>query len=119
MKAWELIADPARFTKEFFAKNANGEVVDATDDSAVCFCTAGALHKVYPGDAQTDNYKLRAEIAREYKRLHKPKDVDEWDWTIYDFNDAPEMTAEKASACLREAEEAVLARRAAAATTAA
>lgn len=46
-KGRELIADPARWTKREFAKDEKGEPVLPESPSAVCFCSLGALDRVY------------------------------------------------------------------------
>ena len=40
-----FIADEKNWIKGFNAKNADGIVVDAQDDDAVCFCSVGAVLK--------------------------------------------------------------------------
>jgi hypothetical protein len=43
----ELLSDPARWTRRAYAKDANGGTfLQANDPEAVCWCLAGACHKV-------------------------------------------------------------------------
>ncbi len=57
MKAYELIANPSRWTKGGFAKSQYGEIVDPCDSSAVCFCLLGALRRTFGATfgSSTDN----------------------------------------------------------------
>ena len=41
-----LIADPACWTQKTSARDARGKPIASTDPRAVCWCTAGAIHKV-------------------------------------------------------------------------
>ncbi|SDK43098.1 DUF6197 family protein [Bradyrhizobium ottawaense] len=41
----ELIADPARWTKGYFARDTAGSEVYPTESNAVCWCADGALAK--------------------------------------------------------------------------
>jgi len=47
MKAYELLADPANWTKGSYALDAEGHHVTTDDPSAVCFCTVGAIFRCY------------------------------------------------------------------------
>lgn len=42
-EARELITPPERWTRGWYARDAEGREVDATDPNAVCFCSIGAL----------------------------------------------------------------------------
>lgn len=48
--ARDLIADPERWTKHTFARDAKGKEVDPKSPDATCFCGLGALIKVVNGD---------------------------------------------------------------------
>ena len=48
MKVKELLADPARWTQEWFARNADGCKTSSDDGHAVCWCLSGAIKKCYP-----------------------------------------------------------------------
>jgi hypothetical protein len=41
-----LIGDPSSWAQEDFARNRNGDPVESSDDTAVCFCAYGALNRV-------------------------------------------------------------------------
>ena len=48
MKAYELLSDESKWTKDTYARDKDGEpVFPSTDSSAVCFCAQGALCRVY------------------------------------------------------------------------
>lgn len=44
-KARELIDSPDKWTQRFYARNENNAAVTVNDDSAVCFCSIGAVHR--------------------------------------------------------------------------
>ena len=46
--ARELIAAPGGFTQGAFARDVEGNIVQALDPAAVCFCSYGALEKGQP-----------------------------------------------------------------------
>lgn len=58
-KARELISKPNGWTQGSFARDDEARGVDATSDSAVCFCSMGALHRatndLYNTDMQNIN----------------------------------------------------------------
>jgi hypothetical protein len=41
-----ILADPAHWTKNTFARDRNNEPIDPTSPDAVCFCAVGAIKKV-------------------------------------------------------------------------
>lgn len=96
MKAWELIADPKRWTQERFARDATGSWVHPESGSAVCWCAKGALLSTYRGKS----FHIGKAIYRRYRQIHGTE--------IPDDNDSPEMTAAVMSERLRVAEEEVL-----------
>lgn len=48
-EARELISDPERWTWGYFAYDAKGNMVEAREISAVCWCASGAILKVTVG----------------------------------------------------------------------
>ena len=55
MKAYELLADPAKWAQGYEAYNANGEGCMATSLDAVKWCAMGAIEKVhYPYSSTRD-----------------------------------------------------------------
>jgi hypothetical protein len=42
----EFLSDKSRWTRGYFARDKEGEPVEARDATAVCWCTAGAIIKV-------------------------------------------------------------------------
>lgn len=47
----ELLAKPERWTKDAYARDADGARVEATDPRATCWCLSGAITKVTPDHA--------------------------------------------------------------------
>lgn len=45
-QARELISDPKRWTKGYFAKTALGAPCGSLSDRAICWCISGAINKV-------------------------------------------------------------------------
>jgi hypothetical protein len=76
MKVSELLSDPARWTTEEFAKDADGFPVNPRDGRAVCWCLLGALEKCY-GSSYTPEYDKLSEAIRQ--RVGDP-------WVV-EFND--------------------------------
>ncbi|PDT15877.1 hypothetical protein CO670_15380 [Rhizobium sp. J15] len=48
--ARELISDEKRWTQTVYARDENGNSVNATDPMAVCFCSRGAIDKITAGN---------------------------------------------------------------------
>ena len=91
MKAWELIADESRWTKDAWARDNRGAFTTPTDPLACRWCALGALVRVYPES------RTRTSIAMLYHRTYGSDIVQD--------NDRGDMTAEKMSARLRVAED--------------
>lgn len=53
VEAKSLIEDPKNWTTGWFAKQEDGSIADSCDKYAVCFCSLGALERVY--GVHTDN----------------------------------------------------------------
>jgi hypothetical protein len=47
MKAHELLNDASKWTKEVFARDAEGKECPPEDDAATCFCILGAVRRCY------------------------------------------------------------------------
>lgn len=60
IKARELIADPEHWIQGVNAQDADESEVDPEDETAVCFCMAGALLHVGAGDAA---FRIEAHAA--------------------------------------------------------
>lgn len=52
MKVYELLADPASWTKGEFARNANGYPVLSRSNEACCWCLAGAVNVCYENNLE-------------------------------------------------------------------
>jgi hypothetical protein len=94
MKAWELIADPKRWTQGEFARNADGYGVMIHDADACCWCARGAIRKIYRDGP------LAGLIINGYRERHDDLEINQ--------NDAEGMTAAVMSERLRVVEEEVL-----------
>jgi hypothetical protein len=47
MKAWQLLSDRSKWTKNALARDANGYPTDANSPEAVKWCASGAIHRCY------------------------------------------------------------------------
>lgn len=77
--ARDLIADPERWTQGAYARDEYGEGVDACDETAVCWCSIGALRKVFAEaecvpDSIHDAYKRISESFGVYGNLANKND---------------------------------------------
>jgi len=84
----ELLADPARWTQDTWARSANGSVAKWGDKQACKFCMMGAIFRVYGP---------RYEPAM-WRRLH-----DSLGGSVSQFNDAPERTHAEVLEAVRRA----------------
>jgi len=82
-----IIADPARWTQEAFARDAKGEGCWSTDKEAVRWCSVGVLNKVV-FDAQ-EPYPLDGNLRCEAEQmLSRASRVDGCNQSIAWFNDS-------------------------------
>lgn len=83
----ELLSDPARWAKKYYAYNAEGMQCDADDPEAVCWCLDGAVFKVVidPESLQGDTTPLTRLINDAIA------EVSSIGHTVF-FNDAVETT---------------------------
>jgi hypothetical protein len=87
MKLKELLSSPDKWIQGHYALDAEGDVIDAQDPDAVCFCLQGAIRRCYNDGKEpyrfTDEYKgVKSRILHE---IGEP---------ITTWNDAPERTFE-------------------------
>lgn len=54
-KARELIDTPDKWTQRFYARDEHNASVTVGDDSAVCFCSLGAVHRAAGTDPISNN----------------------------------------------------------------
>lgn len=92
MKPSELIADPAKWTKGAYARDAKGaKLADNCDPIAVCWCAAGAIERCYPKPTDDRSYSAL------YSRL-----LDHIDSAhVSIWNDAPERTHDEVVSALK------------------
>lgn len=69
----ELISTPEKWTKNYDARDKNGEIVRFCDDSAVCWCLSGALAKIFADDEMMEK-------AADIINNHVSGDGSYWDW---------------------------------------
>lgn len=90
-KAREIIADPAHWTKGYFAKDAEGRDVEPLALCATCFCSAGAILKAQGRTTyQLERDEMPKAALVELAKTVKPDGdfaQDAWATTIYRFND--------------------------------
>lgn len=88
----ELLADPARWTKDYSAVDDRGFMVEPDDEVACAFCICGAIQRVYGHDGYDANYeKIRKSLSAPGRRL------------VATFNDAPERTHAEVLEAVRRA----------------
>lgn len=90
MKAWELLEKRGAWTQGALAKNKRGGNVSADSYEAVCFCTLGAIEKVY--GSGMDAY-LNA-VAKLEEKLGED--------SVEDWNDSPKRKKREVVAVLKE-----------------
>lgn len=62
--ARKLIADPSKWTKGWFARDAKGVMASLDDPQAVCFCAIGAIAATSATDSETVQALTRQAMAR-------------------------------------------------------
>lgn len=94
--ARELLSDPNKWTKKTMARDATGKHVSAKDDSAVCWCMAGAIEKCDDHFTKGYAWQIRgSELSRAWDALLKVGVVSgEPIKAGVEFNDDPETTHE-------------------------
>ena len=97
VKAYELLSDPAKWTKGDYAKDSSGEGVKPNSEKAVCWCMLGALLVVYQ-----DYCDYLLTLDRSKKALSKFLGVDYPDIGV--FNDDPATTHAMGLEVLRRAD---------------
>lgn len=92
MSAKLLILDPKAWTQGATARLPDGEIVDATNARAVCFCSLGAI-------AHVTDLRLNADNAPETVKRHGDAANALWraisplgELSIIGFNDSPDRT---------------------------
>ena len=84
MKVQDILTDESKWTKQFFARKANGHYASPDNDDAVCWCILGAIQKAYPD--LTEQNKILTKLYAKFPG----KSVTVWN----DFNASfPEVRA--------------------------
>lgn len=91
--AANLLEKPGAWTQGVFARNAKGVVVGFRDDSATCFCAAGAIYRSAKSNALGDP---AINLLNTWARRRHFEHLAKW-------NDAPERTQAEVVAALRQA----------------
>lgn len=81
MTLQELFDTPEKWTKNAFARVANGDDTIVGDPKAVCWCLAGAVNQCYPGE----NYNIQVRLLIAIKTLFG-------EMGIAEFNDRSRIT---------------------------
>jgi hypothetical protein len=77
--ARNLISDPAHWTQGYWARTADGDLVQPEHPMAVCWCVAGAVNKVGLLDKKAIWMAIIA--------LETILDVTPWKRLLFDYND--------------------------------
>lgn len=102
MKAKEILIEAANlletkgWTQDAFARDANGMGIKSHEESAVCFCTIGALNRV-SGENVVRRLDTEGNKAYEYLRDSIGG------WGIAEWNDSYDRTKEDVISALRNA----------------
>lgn len=81
MTVAELLNDPSKWTREAYARNANGEAITARSPDAVCWCLTGALLRVF-STADTRYGSRDLQLAEAEEKLYEALRT-EPDWEKY------------------------------------
>ena len=92
MKPSELIADPERWTRGWYAKTATGQDVNACDGAACRWCAIGALRRCIPDPIA--RWKVLESACEAARRIYQVQHLDQ-------LNDGPDGHA-KVLRVLRE-----------------
>lgn len=84
-----LLSDPKHWTKETYARDANGLKVDELGDNACSWCIAGAARKVAREEVAIPTYNAETVITNVLR--DEAQCIDE---AVHKFNDAPTTTHE-------------------------
>ena len=91
----DLLRDPAKWTKHFLARNAEGKAISPVSDGAVCFCLVGACEQVYkdavPGDVLRSRAVSNTAQLKIYDTLIQLGCIDRSEF-LPSFNDSPSTT---------------------------
>ena len=91
MKAYELLSDPAKWTRGVLARNSDGLPVVPSSASACQFCLVGALYHCYTPEQAMD---IWTQIDEEFYEKNNEIGVGDW-------NDDPSRTHEEVVAFLK------------------
>lgn len=64
LSMWFLLRDPARWTKEFYARNRSGNGAEVSGGTAVCWCARGAAARVAGWDEAYETGQLGLALRR-------------------------------------------------------
>lgn len=84
MKVKELYSDASKWTKEWYAKDANGDWTDTSSEEACSFCLEGAMLKCYRYDENLEAIRDRV--------MEKIQENDPHMRAIAQWNDATSRT---------------------------
>lgn len=87
MKIKELYSSPDKWTKDWFARDKNGDKVPLSDREATCFCLAGAIERCYPATALEVSYRIETYLKNKGELNHNVRTYVQW-------NDVPSRTFE-------------------------
>lgn len=93
-KARDLLSDPKRWAKGYYAYNAEGNACFATDRAAVCWCMRGAVRRV--ADVADDPSRVYLDTMAHLELFLEAQQEGPLDPPVYvhNLNDAVETTHE-------------------------
>ena len=92
MKAYEVL-EQNDWCQNVWARNANGEVVEAKSDDACRFCAGGAIVRAYLYD--------EAKYLESFRKVFQHT-LDNFGIDIFAWNDSPERAKEEVVSLLKE-----------------
>jgi len=95
-RAKEIITDPKRWAKGYYAFNKHQQAVASSSPRAVCWCALGAIRKAVEDvtGAATCTTVFNTELADATLHMYNNLDQDRF-CNISKFNDTPETTHEQ------------------------
>jgi hypothetical protein len=81
MKAWQILSKKSKWTKDSYAKDADGKPVPYFDVKAVCWCASGAIMKAYKDTG--NSISMRLELSRILKETGLGNNIAEWNDSRY------------------------------------
>jgi hypothetical protein len=75
LRAWFLLRDPKRWTKEWYAKDINGNHKTTTSPDAVCWCLDGAYMRQGIHTTPESLWKIAGQCVTQFNDTHTHSEV--------------------------------------------